>query len=231
MGTTGKQGGGKAKSPAPKRNPTSKAKSAPNSKVRASAKVYRRRRLVALVLVLLFVAGIAFSGVYVAGLFGMGPAAKTETQQDGNGAAAKPKAADNAGTKPSAVCDEAGIQVTAATDKPSYAVDENPVLSLRVTNTGAAPCDINVGTSQMEYVITSGDDIIYNSKNCQLDPNDLVKNLAPGASETANFVWKVKRNAPDCAPVVSEPGRGGATYVLVATLGKWSSERVPFTLQ
>ncbi len=193
--------------------------------------MYRRRRLVALVLVLLFVAGLATGGIYLAGLFGMGPAARPETQQAGSGAPAKPKAEGNAGTKPSAVCDESGIQVTAGTDKPAYGPDENPVLTLRVTNTGAAPCDINVGTSQMEYVITSGDDIIFNSRNCQLDPNDLVKNLAPGASETANFIWKVKRNAPDCAPVVSEPGRGGATYVLVATLGKWSSERVPFTLQ
>lgn len=179
------------------------------------------------ILALLVIAGLVTGGVLLAGVLGAGPAPKPATGQGAKAAADNPKP----GTKPSAVCDESGIKVTAAVDKPAYTGEEHPVLSLRVTNTGAAPCDINVGTSQMEYVITSGDDIIFNSKNCALDPNDLVKNLAPGASETANLVWPLNRNAPDCAPVVSKPGRGGATYALVATLGKWSSERVSFTLQ
>lgn len=183
------------------------------------------------VLALLVMAGLVAGGFFIAGLFGAGPGAPSEAGQGGNGYPAKPQAGVNPGTKPSAVCDEAGIKVTAAVDKPSYGPEEHPTLTLRVTNTGPAPCDINVGTSQMEYVITSGDDIIFNSKFCQADPDDLVKNLAPGASETANMTWQVNRTAPDCAPVSSKPGRGGATYVLVATLGKWSSERVPFTLQ
>lgn len=183
------------------------------------------------VLALLVIGGLVTGGVFLVGMLGAGPAANTAPGQNTNGAVANPKPAAKPGTKPSAVCDEGGIKVTAAVDKQAYTGEEHPVLTLRVTNTGAAACDINVGTSQMEYVITSGDDIIFNSKNCALDPNDLVKNLAPGASETANLVWSLNRNAPDCAPVVSEPGRGGATYVLVATLGKWSSERVSFTLQ
>ncbi len=196
-----------------------------------SVQVYRRRRLVAVVLALLVIGGLVAGGFFVAGLLGVGPGAGTATGQESNGIAAKPKPDAKPGTKPSAVCDEAGIKVTAGVDKPSYAPGERPVLTLRVANTGAAPCDINVGTSQMEFVITSGEDIIFNSKNCALEPDDLVKNLAPGASETANLIWSVNRNVPDCAPVTSKPGRGGATYALVATLGKWSSERVTFTLQ
>lgn len=193
--------------------------------------MFRRRRIVVAVLALLIIGGLVAGGFFIAGLFGADPAAKGGTEQGSSGNQAKPKPGANSGTKPSAVCDEAGIKVAAAVDKPNYGPDEHPILTLRVTNTGPAPCDINVGTSQMEYVITSGDDIIFNSRNCQLDPNDLVKNLAPGASESANLVWQVNRNSPDCAPVVSKPGRGGATYVLVATLGKWSSDRVAFTLQ
>lgn len=218
METTGKTGTANA----PRSNPAPKR---PAPKPRVSAKVYRRRRIVAAVLALLVIGGLVGGGFFFAGLFGAG------TGQSDSGTPAKPKSAAKPGTKPSAVCDEAGIKVAAAVDKPSYGVDENPTLTLRVTNTGPAPCDINVGTSQMEYVITSGEDIIFNSKNCQADPTDLVKNLAPGASETANMVWQVNRTAPDCEPVTSKPGRGGATYVLVATLGKWSSEKVRFTLQ
>lgn len=213
MGNTGNPGRGRTSAtPAPK----------------VSAKVYRRRRLVAAILVLLV---IVAGGFFVAGLLGGGSADDVGTNPAANGTPAKPKAAAKAGTPPSAVCDEAGIKVTAAVDKPAYGPHEQPVLTLRVTNSGKAPCDINVGTSQMQYQITSGEDIIFNSKNCQVDPGDLVKNLAPGASETANLVWKVKRNAPGCEKVVSEPGRGGATYGFVATLGKWSSDKVTFTLQ
>ena len=183
------------------------------------------------VLALLVVGGLVAGGFFLAGLFGAGPAATDSAGQGGGANQKKPDPGPNPGTKPSAVCDEAGIKVAAAVDKPSYGPDEHPVLTLRVTNSGQAPCDINVGTSQMEYVITSGDDVIFNSRNCQLDPNDLVKNLAPGASESANLVWQVNRNAPGCAPVFSKPGRGGATYALVTTLGKWSSGKATFTLQ
>lgn len=197
---------------------------------RVSPKVLRRRRIVAVVIALLVIGGLIAAGISIANL--LGAAAKNDAGTDpGASSTVVPKDGAKPGTAPSAVCDEAGIKVTAAVNKDSFAAEETPILTLRVTNSGKAPCDINVGTSQMEYEITSGEDIIYNSKNCQLDPTDLVKNLAPGASESANMVWKVKRNAPDCAAVVSAPGRGGATYTLVATLGKWSSEKVTFTLQ
>ncbi|WP_449374107.1 hypothetical protein [Arthrobacter psychrolactophilus] len=215
MGTTGNSGRGKGSSAVPGGKPRT---GAPAGKPKVSAKVMRRRRLAAAIVALLVIGALVAGGIYLASLLGGKNDAGTES--GANGGTEVVKDAAKAGTAPSAVCDEAGIKVTAAVDKPSYGPDEKPVLTLHVTNAGKASCDINVGTSQMKYEITSGADIIYNSKNCQLDPSDLVKNLAPGASESANMVWKVKRNAPDCAAVVSTPGRGGATYALVVTLGK-----------
>ncbi|WP_139244353.1 hypothetical protein [Arthrobacter alpinus] len=232
MGTTGKSGQGKAPVPKPARTtPQTSRPTTKSATPRISAKVLRRRRLAAAVLALLVIGGLVAGGIYLVGLLGGDAKNDAGTSPGASSSPAAAKEAAKPGTAPSAVCDEAGIKVVAAVDKTSYGPEEQPVLTLRVTNSGKAPCDINVGTSQMEYQITSGDDIIYNSKNCQLEPTDLVKNLAPGASETANMVWKVKRNAPDCAAVVSSPGRGGATYSLVAILGKWSSEKVTFTLQ
>lgn len=184
----------------------------------------------AAILALLVLAALVAGGIFFAGLLGVGPGG-ADKGTGGSEAAEEVQPAVKPGTPPSVVCDESGIKVTAAVDKPSYGPTEQPVLSLKVTNAGKGPCDINVGTSQMQYEITSGNDVIFNSKNCQLDPEDLVRNLAPGASETANLVWKVNRNAPGCEKVATAPGRGGATYALVATLGKWSSEKVTFTLQ
>ncbi len=205
---------------------------AATSRPKVSAKVYRRRRLVAGILALLIVGALIAGGFFLAGLFTSNPAAEPAAgvAPTATGAPEEAPPAAKPGTPPSAVCDEGGIKVVAAVDKSSYGPGETPILSLKVTNSGKAPCDINVGTSQMQYEITSGNDVIFNSKNCQIDPGDLVKNLAPGASETANLVWKVNRNAPGCAEVLTTPGRGGATYGLVATLGKWSSDKVTFTL-
>lgn len=216
MGTTGNSGQGRT---------------APAPRPKVSAKVYRRRRLVAAILALLVLGTLVAGGIFVAGLLGVGPAAKNAADPGAPEVVGEAGPVVKPGTPPSAVCDEAGIKVTAAVDKSSYGPEDQPVLSLKVTNEGKAPCDINVGTSQMQYEITSGSDVIFNSKNCQVDPGDLVRNLAPGASETANLVWKVNRNAPGCEKVATTPGRGGATYVLVATLGKWSSDKVTFTLQ
>ncbi|MHA7305745.1 hypothetical protein ACX80E_10955 [Arthrobacter sp. TMN-49] len=202
----------------------------PAAKPRVSAKVFRRRRQVAGVLVLLIIAGLITGGIFVSRLMSGGPA-PTAGAGPTSSSSAKPKAAVDPGTPPAAVCDEGGIKVTAAVDKKSYGSEESPVLTLRVTNSGKSSCDINVGTSQMEFQISSGEDVVFNSMHCQLKATDLVKNLAPAASESANFVWKVKRSAPGCAKAAAEPGRAGGTYSFVAKLGKWSSDAVTFTLQ
>ncbi len=139
-----------------------------------------------------------------------------------------PQAANPAVT-PSGVCDEAGIKVTGSVDRKSYAAGVDPTLTLRVTNTGKVTCGINVGTSQMEFKVTSGEDVIFNSRDCQAESTNLVKNLKAGAAEAANFTWKRNRSVPGCAKVGATPGAG--TYVFVATLGKWSSGKVVFELQ
>lgn len=181
------------------------------------------------------VLGALIAGAFaLANFLGAGTAPEAAGQAGaGSSATAKPAANPVAkpGTPASAVCDEAGIKVSGAVDKTSYPAGEDPKLTLRVTNTGNAPCDINVGTSQMEFKITSGEDAVFSSKDCQADSTNLVKNLLPGTSETANFTWKRNRSAPGCAKVEAQPGGGGATYVFVATLGKWSSTKVVFELQ
>ncbi|WP_395939471.1 hypothetical protein [Arthrobacter alpinus] len=198
-----------------------------------SAKVYRRRRTVVSILALLIVVVLAITGFALFSLLSPsnGSAGDLATIPSADSTAETAVPAAKPDTPASAVCNEAGIKVSGLVDKTSFAANENPKLTLRVTNTGEAPCDINVGTSQMEFKITSGNDSIFNSKDCQADPTDLVKNLKPGASETANFTWKRNRSAQGCASVAAMPGGGGATYVFVATLGKWASDKVIFQLQ
>ena len=94
-----------------------------------------------------------------------------------------------------------------------------------VTNGGTMPCEVNIGTSQMEYLVTSGPDRIFSSRDCQAKSEDLVKVIAPGASETANFPWSRTRSVEGCQPIEAKPGGGGAYYIFTAKLGSKASPK------
>ncbi|MFZ3452038.1 hypothetical protein [Arthrobacter sp. 7Tela_A1] len=208
---------------------------------RPSKAVYRRRRLVLLLALLLVVAGGAWAATALAGAlagpnnadaaepFQSAPSASpSASEDDGGKAAEEPEAPaeDEADADPA--CPDSAVKVEAATDAQVYAAGVNPVLSLKVTNTGPEPCEINVGTTQMEFTVTSGSDRIFSSVDCQDGGEDLVKEFAAGATETANFTWERLRSAPGCTAVASNPNPGW--YVFTASLGGKTSEKAVFQL-
>lgn len=206
-----------------------------------SPRVYKRRRQVAAVLALLIVGGLVWAGIAIAGLFRddqkPAPAAAAPTS-----AVPAPSASPTATATASAsasptptptstepVCNPASIKVTGSTDAETYAPDQEPVLSLTVSNTGEVPCPVNVGTSQMEFLITSGEDRVFSSRDCQEGAEDLEVTIEPGGSETARFTWERIRSTPECAVVDSVPGPG--QYVFQTRLGERTSDEIAFTLQ
>lgn len=144
----------------------------------------------------------------------------TESQDKGK-PSGEPSPSDSA-------CPAAAVKVAASTDAPAYPAGSNPLLTLSVTNAGTEPCSINVGTTQMEFVVTSGSDRIFSSADCQDGGADLVKEFAPGATEKANFTWERLRSAPGCAAAASNPTPGW--YVFTARLGGITSEKAVFQL-
>lgn len=201
--------------------------------------MYRRRRLVvggALLLAIVLVV----SGFALAGAFRGGSQQASSTQPSSTDSAAAAAPAASATASPSATptptaaatptCNQNLVTVTAATDKPAYGPGENPLLTLKVTNGGTVPCEVNIGTSQMEFLVTSGADRIFSSKDCQASSEDLVKVIAPGASETANFPWGRNRSADGCKAVAAAPGGGGAYYIFTAKLGSRASPKAVFQL-
>ncbi|MBO0909293.1 MULTISPECIES: hypothetical protein [Arthrobacter] len=216
---------------------------------RPSAAVYRRRRIVAGILVLLVLIGlVAGISAAVNMLRGDDSASATETteeatlpgpdsQQPGaapagtaapTAPAASPAATASATAAP-ALCPPASVGVSATTDALSYTAGVAPMLTMTVTNTGAEACDVNVGTSQMEFIITSGSDRIFSSADCQQAGEDLFKTIKPNTVETAKFSWDRQRSAPGCSEVASNPNPG--TYSFTARLGNISSERTTFELE
>ena len=221
---------------------------------RPSAAVYRRRRIVAGVLALLVVIGLVAGITAVANMLrGDEPAAADTTEatipgpgDEPGGADAPP--ADPAGGKPAKpgasaspapdasaspgaakACPADVVQVSATTDALSYSAGTNPMLTMTVTNNGAEPCEVNVGTSQMEFMITSGSDRIFSSVDCMQASEDLMMVLKPKTVETAKFSWERQRSAPGCAEVPSNPNPG--TYMFTARLGGNTSGSTVFDLE
>lgn len=217
-----------------------KASASGSSTVRkASPAVYRRRRLVAGGALLLVIA-LVVSGFAMAGLFGgseqassTDPAASAPASAAATGspsASAAASAAPTATATATPTCNQNLVTVSASTDKAAYDPEENPMLTLKVTNGGTVPCQVNIGTSQMEFLVTSGPDRVFSSRDCQTTSEDLVKVIAPGASETANFPWSRNRTVEGCSVVDAKPGAGGAYYIFTAKLGSKASPKAVFQL-
>jgi hypothetical protein len=201
--------------------------------------IYRRRRLfvgaILLLLLALAVGGLvalssAFNGGTAASTANGSPQQKSGAAQPDSSASANPAVPASPAPSPASGCDDKLLTVSAATDKASYGPGENPLLTLKVTNGNQVPCEVNIGTSQMEYLITSGSDRIFSSKDCQAESSDLVRTIAPGKSETANFPWDRTRSTEGCKLVEAQPGAGGAYYVFTARLGNKTSPKAVFQL-
>jgi hypothetical protein len=201
--------------------------------------VFRRRRLFVGAALLLAIAVAVGGFVAVSSALSGGQtstdgagSASTGQQTAPSDGASPPSTAPAASATPTAPsgCEQNLVTVTAATDKAAYAAGENPLLSLKVTNGNKVPCEVNIGTSQMEFLITSGSDRIFSSQDCQADSTDLVKTIAPGQTETANFPWQRNRTAQGCGPIEAKPGAGGAYYVFTARLANKTSPKAVFQL-
>ncbi|MET1063423.1 MAG: hypothetical protein ABWX85_00455, partial [Arthrobacter sp.] len=197
--------------------------------------IYRRRRLFAGVALLLVIA-VAIGGfAAVSSVLNAGQSSSGGGGAAPSGQASGPAAGTEATPSPSASvegngCEQNLVTVAAATDKPAYPAGENPMLTLKVTNNNRVPCEVNIGTSQMEFLVMSGSDRIFSSTDCQVDATDLVKTIAPGQSETANFLWERKRSLEGCKVIEAKPGAGGAYYVFTARLADKTSPKAVFQL-
>lgn len=179
------------------------------------------------------VAAMVFGGFAVAGAFsGSSDQVSSTGSPTGSATSASPspKPTSTPTPTPTPTCNQNLVTVSASTDKAAYGPDENPLLSLKVTNGGTMPCEVNIGTSQMEFLVTSGADRIFSSRDCQAKSEDLVKIIQPGASETANFPWPRNRTLEGCQPIEAKPGAGGAYYIFTAKLGSRASPKAVFQL-
>jgi hypothetical protein len=193
---------------------------------------YWRRRIVvglgllAVIVVILLIAFRPGGEKPAANTTGDDPKSNAETTDD---AAASTEAPVADGS-----CAPTVISVAAITDAAEYIASQQPLLSLSVTNTGTTACTFSAGSDVQEYIITSGEDRIWSSKDCQVDAVAAPVTLEPGVAVTTTpFAWDRTRSDPTTCESTDRPQvtAGGATYRLSVILnGVESAESKPFLL-
>ena len=188
-----------------------------------SSKVYWRRRLV----VLLGLVAV----IVVIVLIVVRPGSSADAQKpDAAGTTSEPSTTGETpateGTTPAAgadgACAPGSVNVEAVTDAVDYSADQEPALSLVVTNTGAAECTLNLGTAAQVFTVQSGDDVYWTSTDCQTESSDAVVPLKPGTplKSVAPIMWDRTRSASDtCDSDARDVApAGGASYHLTVTV-------------
>jgi len=197
---------------------------------RLPASVYRRRRIVVGLAALAVVVIIALLIWGVASGAGSG---SDPTKSPGASDTPKPTDSETAAADGSTPCDPLVITLVPVTDKTEYQAGENPMISMTITNSGTTACTYNVGTDAQLYSIVSGEDPIWNSRDCQTEPTAQELVLQPGvATPTTPFAWDRTRSSADtCGSDRPQVTAGGATYRLSVELGEAkSAEDAPFLL-
>jgi hypothetical protein len=194
--------------------------------------VYWRRRL----LVLLGIVAVVVVVILIVSRPGSGSGSPSPSSSSSANPSDKPTdepTDEEAAGDPTELCDPSVIVLEPITDADSYPAGVQPMLSMSITNTGAAACTFDVGTGAQLYSIVSGADPIWNSKDCQQAPTSTPQILEPGKTlSTTPFPWdRTRSSASTCTserpPVVA----GGATYRLSVSLGEVeSASDKPFIL-
>ncbi len=192
-----------------------------------ASSVYWRRRLVvglALVAIIVIILLIIFQPKGA-------PVPTPKGTQTTSPTSPGPNSTDSAANGQQA-CSPGVVDVIAATDQASYAAGEIPQLSLTLTNKGAAACTFNAGTSQQEFLITSGAETYWNSKDCQTEPSDTPVVLQSNKPTSAPAIpWDRTRSDPaTCAGERDAAPAGGASYHLNINVGDQKSNDVQFSL-
>jgi hypothetical protein len=144
--------------------------------------------------------------------------------------AATPTATPTSSPTPAAVpiCQPEALEVEALAAQDSYDVGSSPRLSLRVTNTGAAPCTRDLGQAAVELTVFSGSDRIWSSDDCAPGGPKDVTTLAPGKPEVQRATWDGRRSRPGCEGDKERAQAG--TYRVSARVGQLRVEGDAFRL-
>jgi hypothetical protein len=191
------------------------------------SRVYWRRRL----LVLLGVVAVIVIIVLIVGRPGGAPVPTPPPTSGKSSTSLSTGASTNAAG--STACDPAKVTVTAMTDSNSYAAGANPVLSFALKSSATTACTFLAGSDVQQFKVTSGDELIWNSKDCQTAPVAATVTLQPFIPlQGASLTWDRTRSSADTCNTARTPvTAGGASYHLQVIVSGVQSGSPQFLLK
>lgn len=187
---------------------------------RESNAVYRRRRTVAVIVLLLPVA-IVLRACAVSATPKPAPqvsnsVSETSTVQthpkpnitatDTATTSAKPT---TSATPQTGDCANSDIEVSITADALSYAIGSPVTMAMRITNTGSAACKRDVGAVSNEvYVTDANGAVVWSSDACQTNPKPQVVVMRPAAVFGNSQVWSGSNSGRDCTQAAPDAAAG-----------------------
>ena len=120
-------------------------------------------------------------------------------------------------------CGLDALEVNVRSDKRVYERGEKPKLFISVKNISDLPCRVDLGSDALSFVVTSGEDRVWSSDDCQGKGSKDVRVLKPGQALEARAVWGGARSAPGCPK--GQPEARPGTYVVDGRAGEAAPER------
>jgi hypothetical protein len=130
---------------------------------------------------------------------------------------------------PPAPCSAASLGLAASTDRSSYHVGDQPVLSILVTNRGTTPCVQDLADPQIVLRVYNGASRVWGSHDCKIEPGTNKRTLAAGATVRVSIVWSGLSSQPKCAGTRQRVGAG--TYTLYASLSGHDGTAAQFAIR
>ena len=123
-------------------------------------------------------------------------------------------------------CDLSKVTLDASTDATTYEAAVNPVLTFALTSIATQPCTVPGGSDIQEFRITSGEELIWSSKDCQVEPVEGTALLMPGIPFAGpTLTWDRTRSSPDtCEAERPQVTAEGASYHLEVIVGELTSK-------
>lgn len=127
-------------------------------------------------------------------------------------------------------CQPGEFTVSVKTESGQYSFTQQPVFVYQVTSTASVACSLNVGTTQQQVVVGSGQAEVWKSTPCVENPTDQTVVLEPGQPRSGKVTWDLAMNdGTTCSKDRHVSTKG--TYWVQASIGDRSSDQYRFVLQ
>ena len=205
----------------------------PRASRKLSPEVYRRRRIAALIVLLVFV-GLIWAGVSAISSWIAGPSSSNELVLPDGMAESGVVVESGELCPPGTVTVEAQVGNSSGETQSAFESSETPYIWFTLTNTNSVDCTFNAGAKVQYFTIQSGDQDIWSSAQCDRDSLE-DSNIILAAGETIASPpspWeKVFSSDSGCGADQSPVITGGASYHLkVEVSGELSNNDQLFVL-